>query len=102
VGPDDARVGVLGDDLAQVEQVPRGLHGPPPPGPPPRQLLEDAPVRAVQAVRRLPERPRLVVALFYAADRPIAEVASILNVPEGTVKSDLARARTVLMAELER
>jgi RNA polymerase sigma-70 factor, ECF subfamily len=54
------------------------------------------------AVRRLPSRPRLAVVLYYAADRPIAEVASILRVPEGTVKSDLAKARVVLMAELER
>ena len=55
-----------------------------------------------QAVRRLPERPRLVVTLYYAGDRSIADVASIVKVPEGTVKSDLARARTVLMTEMER
>ncbi len=55
-----------------------------------------------EAVRRLPERPRIVVALFYAADRSVDEIASIVNVPVGTVTSDLTRARTVLMAELER
>jgi len=55
-----------------------------------------------QAVRRLPERPRLVVTLFYAGDRSVAEVAAIAKVPEGTVKSDLARARVVLRAELGR
>jgi RNA polymerase sigma-70 factor, ECF subfamily len=54
------------------------------------------------AVRRLPERPRLVVTLFYAGDRTVAEVASIVKAPEGTVKSDLARARIVLARELER
>ncbi|MEO7371445.1 MAG: SigE family RNA polymerase sigma factor [Ilumatobacteraceae bacterium] len=53
-----------------------------------------------QAVRRLPQRPRLVVTLYYAGDRSIAEVAAIVKVPEGTVKSDLARARVVLMAEM--
>ncbi|MGZ4672162.1 MAG: RNA polymerase sigma factor [Ilumatobacteraceae bacterium] len=55
-----------------------------------------------QAVRRLPQRPRLVVTLYYAGDRSIAEVAAVVKVPEGTVKSDLARARVVLMAEMER
>ncbi len=55
-----------------------------------------------QAVRRLPSRPRLAVVLFYAGDRSVAEVASVLGVPEGTVKSDLARSRVVLRAELER
>jgi RNA polymerase sigma factor (sigma-70 family) len=55
-----------------------------------------------QAVRRLPQRPRLVVTLYYAGDRSIAEVAAVVKVPEGTVKSDLARARVVLMAEMGR
>jgi RNA polymerase sigma-70 factor (ECF subfamily) len=55
-----------------------------------------------QAVRGLPQRPRLVVTLYYAGDRSVAEVAAIVKVPEGTVKSDLARARLVLMAEMER
>jgi RNA polymerase sigma-70 factor (ECF subfamily) len=53
------------------------------------------------AVRRLPTRLRLVVVLFYAADRPIAEVASILSVPEGTVRSDLSRARIALARDLK-
>jgi RNA polymerase sigma-70 factor, ECF subfamily len=53
-----------------------------------------------QAVRRLPERPRLVVTLYYAGDRSIAEVAAVVKIPEGTVKSDLARARAVLIAEM--
>lgn len=52
------------------------------------------------AVRRLPSRPRLTVALYYAADYSAGEIASILDVPEGTVRSDLARARGALAAEL--
>ena len=48
------------------------------------------------AVRELPTRPRTAVALRYAGDRTIAEIASILDVPEGTVTSDLHRARTAL------
>jgi RNA polymerase sigma-70 factor, ECF subfamily len=54
------------------------------------------------AVRRLPERHRLVMALHYAGDRSVADVASILDVPEGTVRSDLTRARAALAAILER
>jgi RNA polymerase sigma-70 factor (ECF subfamily) len=53
------------------------------------------------AVRLLPERPRMVVALYYAGDHTVAEVASILAVPEGTVRSDLSRARDVLATTLE-
>lgn len=53
------------------------------------------------AVRELPERPRLAVTLYYAGDRSVAEVASILDVPEGTVRSDLTRARAALTRELD-
>jgi DNA-directed RNA polymerase specialized sigma24 family protein len=40
------------------------------------------------------------MALFYALDHTTAEVASILDVPEGTVRSDLSRARLALAREL--
>jgi RNA polymerase sigma-70 factor, ECF subfamily len=48
------------------------------------------------AVRELPERPRLAVALYYAGDRTVADVARILDVPEGTIRSDLSRARSFI------
>jgi DNA-directed RNA polymerase specialized sigma24 family protein len=38
--------------------------------------------------------------LHYAGDRSVAEVASILAVPEGTVRSDLTRARAALATML--
>lgn len=52
------------------------------------------------AVRGLPERWRSVMVLHYAGDRSVAEVASILAVPEGTVRSDLTRARAALAQQL--
>ena len=51
-------------------------------------------------VRELPSRPRMVVTLHFAGERTMAEIASILKVPEGTVRSDIARARTVITAGL--
>ena len=63
---------------------------------PRRPASQDGPSADVlafwSAVRDLPTRPRQAVALYYAADRSTAEIASILDVPEGTVRSDLARA----------
>ncbi|MDO8389313.1 MAG: sigma-70 family RNA polymerase sigma factor [Actinomycetota bacterium] len=53
------------------------------------------------AVRRLPERHQRVMVLHYAGDLSVAEVASILSVPEGTVRSDLTRARAALADHLE-
>jgi RNA polymerase sigma-70 factor (ECF subfamily) len=52
-------------------------------------------------VRRLPERHRTVMVLHYAGDRSVAEIAAILSIPEGTVRSDLTRARAALALELE-
>ena len=41
----------------------------------------------------LPERARAAVVLYYYEDRSVSEVARILGVPEGTVKTLLSRAR---------
>jgi len=51
-------------------------------------------------VRELPSRPRVAVTLHFAGERTMAEIASILEVPEGTVRSDIARARVVMSAAL--
>ena len=44
-------------------------------------------------VARLPERERIVIALFYTADRPLAEVAAFLGLPPSTIKKRLFDAR---------
>ena len=54
----------------------------------------------VDALRRVPEQQREVLALHYLADLPVLEIATTLGVPEGTVKSRLMRAREALAAEL--
>ena len=54
-----------------------------------------------RAVMGLPRRQREVVSLFYLADLSVAEVAGVLGVSAGTVKSQLHAARARLRAELE-
>ena len=44
---------------------------------------------------------REVIVLFYLEDRSIADVAQILDLPEGTVKSHLHRARRALGEMME-
>lgn len=51
-------------------------------------------------VRTLPWRPRMVVALYFAGDRSAKEIAAALGCPEGTVYSDLSRARVILAEAL--
>jgi RNA polymerase sigma-70 factor (ECF subfamily) len=53
------------------------------------------------ALRRLPRRQRAVVALFYVLDMPVAEIAGLLAISEGTVKSQLHDARRALAPQLE-
>lgn len=60
----------------------------------------DQHVIVIDALRRLPEQQREVLALHYLADLPVAEIASIVRAPEGTVKSRLMRGREALAAEL--
>ncbi|MCU1401602.1 MAG: putative polymerase ECF-subfamily sigma factor [Acidimicrobiales bacterium] len=48
------------------------------------------------AVRALPAQQRAAVVLRYVDDLSVAEIAIVLKVADGTVKSSLSRARTTL------
>ncbi len=63
----------------------------------------DAPAaaRLQAALADLPPEQRATVALFYLEDMGVAEVATALNVPAGTVKTRLMHARRKLRAVLE-
>ncbi len=52
------------------------------------------------ALRRLPRRQRLAVALHYFVGLPLAECAQVMGCAEGTVKSTLHDARRRLREEL--
>lgn len=53
------------------------------------------------AIERLPLDQRLTVRLHYGEDLSVDEVAAVLNVPSGTVKSRLHHARTALKHYLQ-
>jgi RNA polymerase sigma-70 factor, ECF subfamily len=52
------------------------------------------------ALARLPEQQRVALVLVDLEDLPVAEVAELLGVAEGTVKSRCSRARTAMAAML--
>jgi RNA polymerase sigma-70 factor (ECF subfamily) len=54
-----------------------------------------------RAFRELSVDQRAVVVLYYYGDRQLEEVADILGIPEGTVKSRLHRATQALRAVIE-
>ena len=52
------------------------------------------------AVRSLPDRQAQIVALHYLDDRPVDEIAELLEIAPGTVKTQLHRARATLANRL--
>ena len=62
---------------------------------------KEAKALVIGLVSELPEDQRLVVLMRYYHDMEVAEVAKTLEVPVGTVKSRLSRARQKLAATLD-
>jgi RNA polymerase sigma-70 factor (ECF subfamily) len=50
-----------------------------------------------ELVEELPERYRRALTLFYYEERSVGEVAQMLGLPEGTIKTNLHRARALLL-----
>jgi RNA polymerase sigma-70 factor (ECF subfamily) len=55
----------------------------------------------IAAVAALPPQQRLAVSLFYYGDLPVAQVATVMGITEGTVKSHLHAARAAVAHTLE-
>lgn len=52
------------------------------------------------AVRRLPARQAQVIALFYYEDMSVAEIANVLEISAGAVKTHLSRGREAIAQQL--
>lgn len=56
-----------------------------------------------QAINKyLSEEQKLVIILFYYDDYSLKDISNILDIPEGTVKSRLSKARDILKEKLEK
>lgn len=68
----------------------------------PQVHVEDQERRAIlaQAVSTLPDYQRMMVTLFHSEGRTYEEIADIMSIPVGTVKSRLNRARLALREKL--
>jgi RNA polymerase sigma-70 factor, ECF subfamily len=72
------------------------------PGPEDLTLERDEAATVGQAIGGLGNKHREVLGLVYGADLSLADAATVLGVPLGTVKSRLAAARLALSKELSR
>ena len=64
-------------------------------------MQNDTNARIQNAVRKLPEKLKITALLYYMEERSVEEIADILHIPKGTVKSRLFQARKRLYKELE-
>jgi len=86
-------------ELLQIEPLEEALVNP---APAPPALFEAREREAFlhAELERLPQKYRLVLTLYYLQDLSYDEIASALNVPMGTVKTHLHRARRLLVERL--
>ena len=69
----------------------------------PSEIVEqrDNWMRIQKALMRLPVRQRIVIVLYYLNELSIYEIADILEIPAGTVKSRLFNGRKALKSTIE-
>ena len=72
------------------------------PGPDGSTVAEEQAVAIRRAVNDLPEHYRSVIILRHYQDLKFREIAQVLEVPEGTVKSRMAEALTLLNQSLKK
>ncbi|MGO8673062.1 MAG: sigma-70 family RNA polymerase sigma factor [Capsulimonadaceae bacterium] len=72
------------------------------PGPTPAMLTEEAERSNIlqKAISSLPEYQRVMVVLYHVQQKSYEEIAAVMDMPIGTVKSRLNRARLALKEKL--
>lgn len=64
-------------------------------------MQEDERKTIQQIIANLPEKYRLPIHLYYSAELSVPEIAGVLKIPQGTVKSRMNKAKQLLKKELE-
>lgn len=89
------------DSLEELAEQGRQLGGDINTSPEEAVLRDDLAQMVRRLVEQLPDKYRLPLQLFYSADLPIRSIATVLSLPENTVKSRLHRGKEMVYQELE-
>ena len=54
-----------------------------------------------EAVKKLPDKYKIPILLFYMEELSIADISGMLDLSEGTIKSRIHRAKKILKQKLE-
>jgi RNA polymerase sigma-70 factor (ECF subfamily) len=66
------------------------------------QLMEEEERRQLwRTINNLPDKLRIPLLLYYMEEQSVSEIAKMLSLPQGTVKSRLYQARKLIKKELE-
>lgn len=64
-------------------------------------LHQELQAQVQSAVGKLDDKYRIPVYLYYGLQLPVEQIGKVMKIPQGTVKSRLHKARTLLKQELE-
>jgi RNA polymerase sigma-70 factor (ECF subfamily) len=90
------------DDSTDTDGVNGAVAAPPPRAPDKALQSQQMELLLQEAIEKLDEDQRIVVVLRDVEDLSIEEICEITNLPDGTVKSRLHRARAELRKKLQR
>ncbi|GAA3322677.1 hypothetical protein GCM10020331_043510 [Ectobacillus funiculus] len=68
---------------------------------PAKEIVVEDKMDLYDAIDKLNERHKTIIILRYYQDLTVAEIADIVGIPEGTVKSNLHRALQLLRLEVK-
>jgi len=91
-------VRILINECHKIQHTRRRLV--PTPAMPEQEYMDCANLELYEAIMELPEKLRMPIILHYLEGYTTEEIASILHVPVGTIRSRLKRGRQLLNTEL--
>ena len=66
-----------------------------------KEYIKEEYLDLYRAIEQLEEGEKICILLFYMEDYSVSQIADVLRIPEGTVKSRLSRARKHLKGILQ-